>query len=68
MLRSLNFGVGVRNGKHHAFWDSEDGRMEGPPRDTEKEALADRDRALQLAVMHIRAKMPEAVVSTSRIQ
>lgn len=68
MIRSLTFGVGQRDGKYHAYWDAPDGRMEGPARDTEKEALADRDQAVQIAVMHVRSNMPDSVVNVGKVQ
>jgi predicted RNase H-like HicB family nuclease len=68
MIQSMNFNVGTRDGKWYALWDDPDGKMEGPARDTEAEALADRDRATQLAVMALRKHIPGATVTTKRIQ
>ena len=70
MIHSLNFNVGQRDGKWHACWDDAETKikMEGPARDTEAEAIADRDRAAQLAVMVLRAHMPGAIITNERVQ
>lgn len=70
MIHSLNFNVGQRDGKWFALWDGAetDNHMEGPARDTEAEAIADRDRAAQLAVMVLRAHMPGAIITNERVQ
>jgi hypothetical protein len=70
MIHSLNFNVGQRDGKWFALWDDAetDNHMEGPARDTEAEAIADRDRAAQLAVMVLRTHMPGAIITNERVQ
>jgi hypothetical protein len=70
MIHSLNFNVGQRDGKWFALWDDAEtnNHMEGPARDTEAEAIADRDHAAQLAVMVLRQRMPGAVITKESIQ
>ena len=62
----LNFGVGERDGKFHAYWDDPEGRMEGPARDTEAEALKDRDYAAILGAEHIAKHFPRAKIRVGR--
>ena len=70
----LNFNTGTRNGNWYAFWNDPDGKMmEGPARDTEVEALVDRDRAVKLAAMTLLTSIPGAVITvretpTNRMQ
>ena len=73
MIQSMNFNVGTRNGKWYALWEDPDGKMEGPARDTEVEALVDRDRAVKLAAMTLLTSIPGAVITvretpTNRMQ
>jgi hypothetical protein len=66
MIQSMNFNVGTRDGKWFALWDDPEVKMEGPARDTEAEALKDRDHAAQLAVMILRTRMPGAKITVEK--
>ena len=70
MIHSMNFSVGQRDGKWFALLDEAETNthMEGPARDTEAEAIADRDHSAQLAVMVLRAHMPGAIITNERVQ
>jgi hypothetical protein len=53
MIKTVIFGVGERGGKFHSFMEAEgEPRLEGPARDTEAEALRDRDKGMQLSIYH----------------
>jgi hypothetical protein len=66
MKMEFNFGVGERDGKFHAYWDDPEGRREGPARDTEAEALKDRDYAAILCAKHLAKYFPQAKIRVER--
>ena len=68
MIECLVFGIGKRGEKHHAYADFPDGRMEGPARDTEAEAMADRDRFGRLAMDHLKKVMPDGITTIQKLQ
>jgi hypothetical protein len=67
MKMELNFGVGECDGKFHAYWDDPEGeRMLGPARDTEAEALKDRDNAAILGAECMAKHFPRAKLRVER--
>jgi predicted RNase H-like HicB family nuclease len=68
VILSVTISVGQRDGKWHAVVDDPDCSMEGPARDTEAEAIADRDHAAKLFETILLEHMPKAVITKSRVQ
>lgn len=62
-VRTLIYGVGEMEGKHHAFCElSPNDRFLGPARDTEEEAMQDRD---EIVALHKHA-LKERVIAVNK--
>ena len=61
-------GTGTVGDKHVAWCDMPDGRWTGPERETEAEAIADRDKLAKVAEAIIKKRMPNAIITKGKIQ
>jgi hypothetical protein len=68
MLEVFNMGIGMIGDKHVAWCDMPDGRYIGPERDTEQEAIADRDNLAALAEAYMKNRIPNAIITRARLQ